>query len=98
MKVRFWPKALLLRCRKIRASWKFIWGADMLNAESVSLYYGASRALNEVSVSAEPGKITCVLGRNGTGKTSLIRAIAGLAQARDGKITFNGTEITRMPA
>ena len=82
----------------MNASLKSIWGAEMLSAESVSLYYGASRALNDVSVSAEPGKITCILGRNGTGKTSLIRAIAGLAQARDGKIMFNGVDITRLPA
>ncbi len=77
---------------------KSIWGAEMLSAESVSIYYGASRALSDVSVSAEPGKITCILGRNGTGKTSLIRAIAGLAQARSGKIMFNGVDITRLAA
>jgi urea transport system ATP-binding protein len=47
----------------------------MLN--NISLYYGAAQALRGVSISAEPGKVTCVLGRNGVGKTSLLRAMVG---------------------
>jgi len=82
--------------RRTSASLKSIWGAEMLEAKSISLYYGASLALNDVSVTAQQGKITCVLGRNGTGKTSLIRAIAGLSPSRGGNITFAGRDITKL--
>ena len=68
----------------------------MLEAKSISLYYGASRALNDVSVAAMPGKITAILGRNGTGKTSLIRAISGHAPIRGGAITYDGQDISKM--
>ena len=49
----------------------------MLKVDNISLYYGAAQALRGVSISAEPGKVTCVLGRNGVGKTSLLRAMVG---------------------
>src|SRR2546429_3584414 len=49
----------------------------MLDVKDINLYYGAAQALRGVSVSAEPGKVTCVLGRNGVGKTSLLRAMVG---------------------
>ena len=49
----------------------------MLTVENIDLHYGAAQALRRVSVAAEPGKITCVLGRNGVGKSSLLRAIVG---------------------
>ena len=49
----------------------------MLNVDNISLYYGAAQALRGVSLTAEPGKVTCVLGRNGVGKTSLLRAMVG---------------------
>jgi urea transport system ATP-binding protein len=68
----------------------------MLNVKSVDVYYGASRALSEVSVGAEAGKVTCVLGRNGVGKTSLIRAIAGLQPIAGGNIEFDGAVISKM--
>ena len=68
----------------------------MLNVKSADVFYGASRALSEVSVSAERGKVTCVLGRNGVGKTSLIRAIAGLQPVSSGSILFDGQDITRL--
>ena len=45
----------------------------MLKVDNINLYYGAAQALRGVSISAEPGKVTCVLGRNGVGKTSLLR-------------------------
>ena len=48
----------------------------------MDLYYGAAQALKDVSVTAEPGQVTCILGRNGVGKTSLMRAISGPAGHR----------------
>ncbi len=74
----------------------FIWADDMLNVKSVDVFYGASRALSEVSVAADVGKVTCVLGRNGVGKTSLIRAIAGLQPTASGTIMFDGEDITKL--
>lgn len=65
----------------------------MLSAEDLNLYYGASHALRDVGVTAEPGKITCVLGRNGVGKTSLMRALVGLQAVRSGKIMWEGQDI-----
>ena len=49
----------------------------MLAVEKIDLHYGAAQALRSVSFTAKPGSVTCVLGRNGVGKTSLIRAIVG---------------------
>ena len=49
----------------------------MLKVDNISLFYGAAQALRGVSLSAEPGKVMCVLGRNGVGKTSLLRAMVG---------------------
>lgn len=66
----------------------------MLSAENLNLYYGASHALRDVSVVAEPGRITCVLGRNGTGKTSLMRALVGQQHLRSGRVTWEGRDIT----
>ncbi len=49
----------------------------MLDVNGIDLHYGAAQALRGVSLQAEPGKVTCVLGRNGVGKTSLLRALVG---------------------
>src|SRR6187399_1887909 len=65
----------------------------MLNVDNISLYYGAAQALRGVSITAEPGKVTCVLGRNGVGKTSLLRAMVGQYPIRDGSITFDGADL-----
>src|SRR6202163_1673439 len=66
----------------------------MLEVKDISLYYGAAQALRGVSIAAQPGKVTCVLGRNGVGKTSLLRAMVGQYPIASGSITFNGDDIT----
>src|SRR5580704_304206 len=66
----------------------------MLKVDNISLYYGAAQALRGVSISAEPGKVTCVLGRNGVGKTSLLRAMVGQYPISGGAIVFDGADIT----
>lgn len=68
----------------------------MLNVENVDLHYGASQALRSVSLNAEIGHVTCVMGRNGVGKTSLMRAIVGQHNASAGQIIWEGDDITKM--
>jgi urea transport system ATP-binding protein len=68
----------------------------MLQVNSIDLHYGAAQALRNVSLAAEAGKVTCVLGRNGVGKTSLLDALAGQHAISKGAITFEGQDITRL--
>jgi urea transport system ATP-binding protein len=68
----------------------------MLQVNSIDLHYGAAQALRNVSLAAEAGKVTCVLGRNGVGKTSLLDALAGQHSISKGAITFDGENITRL--
>jgi urea transport system ATP-binding protein len=70
----------------------------MLSVENIDLHYGAAQALRSVSLTAETGKIACVMGRNGVGKTSLMRAIVGQKNPSRGRILWNGEDVTRMPA
>src|SRR5919198_3126936 len=60
----------------------------MLSVEAVDLYYGASHTLRRVSLTAKKGEVTCILGRNGVGKTSLLRAIFGLQPIRSGRVRW----------
>jgi urea transport system ATP-binding protein len=66
----------------------------MLDARSIDLHYGAAQALRDVSIKAEAGKVTCVLGRNGVGKTSLLDALAGQCPISRGTITWEDDDIT----
>ncbi|MGF0540307.1 urea ABC transporter ATP-binding subunit UrtE [Agrobacterium sp. ES01] len=68
----------------------------MLTVDNINLHYGAAQALRGVSVSAPMGKITCVLGRNGVGKSSLLRAVTGQHPVSGGTISFNGTTLNGM--
>jgi len=68
----------------------------MLAVEKVDLYYGAAQALRSVSLAAAIGRVTCLLGRNGVGKTSLLRAIFGLQPIRRGRITWDGADLTAL--
>ncbi len=69
----------------------------MLEVEKVDLHYGAAIALRKVSVTVEVGAVTCVMGRNGVGKTSLLRAITGAHPISAGSIKWEGQEISRLP-
>ncbi|MBS4082438.1 MAG: urea ABC transporter ATP-binding subunit UrtE [Rhizobiales bacterium] len=66
----------------------------MLEVNNIDLFYGAAQALRGVSLKVEPGKVACVLGRNGVGKTSLLRAIVGQHPIANGSITFEGKNIS----
>jgi urea transport system ATP-binding protein len=69
----------------------------MLEVTNVDLHYGAAIALRQVSITAEAGAVTCLLGRNGVGKTSLLRAILGVHPVTAGTIRWNGDDITHLP-
>jgi urea transport system ATP-binding protein len=69
----------------------------MLEVEKVDLHYGAAIALRQVSISVDVGAVTCLLGRNGVGKTSMLRAIVGAHPISSGSIKWEGEEISRLP-
>jgi urea transport system ATP-binding protein len=69
----------------------------MLSVEAIDLYYGASHALRRVSLTAKKGEVTCILGRNGVGKTSLLRAIFGLQPIRAGRIIWEDQVLNDVP-
>ena len=68
----------------------------MLVAENVDLYYGVAQALRHVSLVAETNKVTALMGRNGVGKTSFLRAVVGEQPIAKGTITFDGRRLGRM--
>jgi urea transport system ATP-binding protein len=67
----------------------------MLEVKDLDVSYGASQALYEVSMKAEIGKVTCVLGRNGVGKTTLMKALSGHMPAKNGEIIWLGENINK---
>lgn len=70
----------------------------MLNVENLSLHYGNSQILYDVSMRAEMGSVTCVMGTNGVGKTSLLRALSGAHPYSGGSITLDGKDLYHAPA
>ncbi len=69
----------------------------MLNVDAIDLHYGAAQALRGVTIEARPGEVTCVLGRNGVGKTSLLRAIIGHQPVSSGAIRWEGAPLDGLP-
>lgn len=70
----------------------------MLTVSDIHTYYGDSYVIQGVSLSVLRGRITVLMGRNGAGKTTIIRSIAGLTPPRRGSIRFGGKELMRLPA
>lgn len=70
----------------------------MLQVENLHVYYGAIKALKGINFHLEKGEIVALIGANGAGKTTTLNTISGLLRARQGKITFQGEEITPLPA
>jgi urea transport system ATP-binding protein len=68
----------------------------MLKATGIDLFYGASQALHGVSLDAQLGQVTCILGRNGVGKTSLIRALSGLTAIKSGSLILGDVDIAKL--
>jgi urea transport system ATP-binding protein len=67
----------------------------MLQIDNINVYYGESHILRDVSFDIERGQVVCLMGRNGVGKTTTLKAIMGLLPVRSGRITMGGTDITR---
>ncbi|MBO6554813.1 MAG: urea ABC transporter ATP-binding subunit UrtE [Roseitalea sp.] len=70
----------------------------MLEVNDLTLHYGQSQILNGVSLTAETGRVTCVMGTNGVGKTSLLKAIAGVHPRSGGALSLDGETIGKVPA
>src|SRR3954447_978553 len=68
-----------------------------LDIEDITTAYDKADVLEGVTLTIEPGRITCLLGSNGSGKSTLIRSILGLTPPRAGRITFDGANITELP-
>ena len=70
----------------------------MLELRGVDCFYGKVQVLRGLSLSVEAGEVLCLLGRNGAGKTTALKAIMGLVRARSGSISLDGVELTHLPA
>jgi urea transport system ATP-binding protein len=68
-----------------------------LSVNAIDLHYGAAQALRGISITCQPGRITAVLGRNGVGKSSTLRAITGINHVSAGGITFGAEDLRRTP-
>jgi branched-chain amino acid transport system ATP-binding protein len=66
----------------------------MLTVMDIHTYYGESHVLHGVSLNVAPGEVVAILGRNGMGKTTLIRSVVGFSAPRRGRVSFKGTDIT----
>ncbi|WP_333861135.1 ABC transporter ATP-binding protein [Clostridium sp.] len=70
----------------------------MLKLNNVNLYYGVIHALKDISLEVEEGEIVTLIGANGAGKTSILRAISGLNPCKSGEIIFKGKSLNKVPA
>jgi urea transport system ATP-binding protein len=70
----------------------------MLNVQDLNQYYGGSHILRQLGFEAKLGEVTVVLGRNGVGKTTLLKSLMGVVPVKTGKITLDGADITHLPS
>ncbi|NYT60304.1 ABC transporter ATP-binding protein [Alcaligenaceae bacterium] len=69
----------------------------LLTVENIDAYYGLSHVIQGVSLEVDKGELVCLLGRNGAGKSTTLKSIMGIVPAKQGRITFNSTDITALP-
>lgn len=69
----------------------------MLSVQRLEAGYGDSVILRDISIEVKPGQVVCLMGRNGVGKTTLVKSIMGVLKARKGSVTYNGRDITKLP-
>ena len=70
----------------------------LLEVDAIHTYYGAGHVLHGVSLRVRAGEVVALLGRNGAGKTTVMRSIMGFTPAREGRIVFDGQPIHGLPA
>jgi len=70
----------------------------MLKVEKLNVYYGESHILRDVDLEVRPGQVVCLMGRNGVGKTTLLKTVTGLLSARSGRVTLGEKDVTRVPS
>ncbi|MEJ6392991.1 urea ABC transporter ATP-binding subunit UrtE [Gymnodinialimonas sp. 2305UL16-5] len=70
----------------------------MLKTEDLTLHYSGSQILNGITMGAETGHVTCVMGTNGVGKTSLLKAISGTHPRSGGRVVLNGEDLPHLPS
>jgi branched-chain amino acid transport system ATP-binding protein len=70
----------------------------ILRVDDIDVNYGTSQALFSVSLDVAPGTVVAVLGANGAGKSTLARAVSGLVTPASGRVTFDGRDVTKLPA
>jgi urea transport system ATP-binding protein len=71
---------------------------SVLSVEKLNQYYGESHTLWDIELDVRPGTCTCLMGRNGVGKTTLLKSIMGALPTQSGKVTFDGIPLSGMPA
>ena len=82
---------------QINRSSTFIWGAKMLETQSLTLHYGGSQILYGIDMIAKAGEVTCIMGTNGVGKTSLLKALSGTHPRSAGGLIFDGERLATLP-
>ncbi len=70
----------------------------MIQVDNIHVYYGDVEALSDVSFSVEKGGFTAVMGRNGVGKTTLMKTLVGILSSAEGTVSFDGEDVTSLPA
>jgi len=70
----------------------------VLSVRQLSFSYGAVKALRDINMTMGEGKVTCVMGRNGVGKTTLMKNIMGVLRPSAGAVLVGDTDLTRLPA
>jgi branched-chain amino acid transport system ATP-binding protein len=71
---------------------------DLLTVDQLNAWYGESHILHGVTFAVRPGEVVTLLGRNGVGKTTTLKAIMGIIEKRSGSVEFEGKELIRLPS
>lgn len=71
---------------------------SLLEAQGLTVYYGGIRAVNDINLTVDEGEVACLIGANGAGKTTILRALAGITKPLAGKIFLHGKDIINMPS
>jgi len=71
---------------------------EMLRVDDINVYYGSIHAIKGVSFAVNEGEIVTLIGANGAGKSTILKTVSGLLRSRTGSVSFNGTDISRVPA